>query len=147
MSLADKIAICALIGTWIAAVAAVVALIFAKRTLNTWKEEKIEIAKAEWIAALVDYASNVSFLPETIHWENPKDKAHLERVAALMYECIKRWKMFQTYLELSERKKAEYEKLYLDKWGRFSLEFHNGYMNREVTKSKLKNYCIELYNS
>lgn len=147
MSITDKIAVWAMIGTWVAAVAAVIALLFAKRTLNTWKEEKIEIAKAEWIAALVDYASNISFLPEAIHWDNPKDKVHLDRVATLMYECIKRWKIFQTYLELSEKKKKEYLELYSHKWGVFSVDLHNGYMNREVSKDKVKEYCINLYNS
>lgn len=103
MLAADKIALCSMVGTWVAAIATVIALIFAKRTLNAWKEEKIEIAKAEWVAALVDYSSNISFLPDRIHWEEPRDKARVDRVAALMYECIKRWKIFQTYLKLSEK--------------------------------------------
>jgi len=147
MLLADKIAFCSMVGTWVAAIAAVIALIFAKMTLNAWKEEKIEIAKIEWVAALVDYSSNISFLPENIHWEELNDKAHLERIAALMYDCIKRWKIFQTYLDLSEKKKSQYEDLYLEKWQHFSVELHNGYMNGVVSKSDVKNYCIALYNS
>ncbi|EPL1120251.1 MULTISPECIES: hypothetical protein [Citrobacter freundii complex] len=147
MSLTDKIAIWSMVGTWVAAIAAVVALVFAKRTLNAWKEEKIEVAKAKWIAALVDYASNISFLPDTIYWDDPNDNVHLERVAALMYECIKRWKVFQTYLELSEKKKSQYEELYSEKWGRFSLEYHNGYMEKKISKTDVKEYCVSLYNT
>lgn len=143
---AAKWAFGAMVGTWVAAIATVVALIFARQALKTWRDEKIETARAEWIASLVDYTSNISFLPDLIHWDEPSNKAHLDRVASLMYECIKRWKIFQTYLKLNKKSESKYYDLYLEKWESLSVGYHNRYMNGAVDKTAVKNIGIELYN-
>lgn len=123
------------------------AVLVARRGLSSWKDQHISTAKAEWIASLVSYAAGLSYLPETISWRNPTDQQHVEKIAELQYECIKRWKVLQTHLEQNRKLEVHFLQKYSRKWESFCVVSHNRYMDDKMSKTQLKKECIELYNT
>lgn len=143
-----------MIATWVAAAASIiggistlVAVVIARRGLNAWKEQQISVAKADWIASLVNYASGLSYLPEMIHWRNPEDKQYVDKIAGHLYECIKCWKVLQVHLALDKKLNDELMIRYEPGWSNFALVLHTNYMEAKVAKEELKEFCIKLYNS
>ncbi|EMH4072893.1 hypothetical protein RGJ01_001205 [Serratia marcescens] len=135
-----------MIATWVTAIVTLVAVFIAWRGIHTWKEQQISVAKADWIASLANYASGLSHLPDQIHWKVPEDKVHIEKIADLMYESIKCWKVLQEYLEMNKRLNKKFMKKYKSGWEEFATKQHNGYMEARVCKDDLKAHCINLYN-
>lgn len=142
-----------MIATWVAAFASIiggvltlVAVVIARRGLHAWKEQQISVAKADWIASLVNYASGLSHLPDLINWRSPDDKEHIDKIADLMYDSTKCWKVLQVHLELNNKLNKELMNKYQPGWGKLALTLHNGYMEARVEKDELKGHCIELYN-
>jgi len=135
----------ALIGL-IGALVTLWAVLVARKGLSSWKDQQISTAKAEWIASLVSYASGISYLPEVINWEIVNDRPHVERVAELQYECIKRFRILKEYLSHNPKLQNEILSVYKDKWEHFTLVTHNAFMNGQVYRSELKDECIALYS-
>ncbi|MBE0152961.1 hypothetical protein FOT80_26670 [Serratia fonticola] len=142
-----------MIATWVAALASViggaltlVAVVIARRGLNAWKEQQISVAKADWIASLVNYSSGASHLPDLINWRDPDSKEYVDKIADLMYDCIKCWKVLQVHLRLDKELNQELMKIYQSKWENLSITLHNGYMEAKVQKEELRSHCFELYN-
>ena len=123
------------------------AAIVAKRGLSVWKEQHISTAKAEWIASLVNYAAEVSYLPFEIDYRRPSDKQHIDKVSGLLYECIKRWKALQVHLSQHPDLQKKYSEQYDLKWAQFSIDFHNAYMDKKKNRDELKEACANLYNT
>lgn len=143
-----------MIATWVAALASIfggaltlVAVVIAKRGLHAWKEQQISVAKADWIASLVNYSSGAAHLPDMINWRNPDDKEYVDKIADLMYDCIKCWKVLQVHLGLDKKLNKELMSKYQPGWENLYLELHNGYMEERVEKEVLRGHCFELYNS
>ncbi|HHQ4306205.1 TPA: hypothetical protein ACSP7Y_002201 [Serratia fonticola] len=143
-----------MVATWVAAAASViggistlVAVVIARRGLNAWKEQQISVAKADWIASLVNYASGLSYLPELIHWGKPEDKQYVEKIADHMYECIKCWKVLQVHLAQDKKLNDQFMARYMLGWATFAGTLHVGYMEEVIEKKELHDYCIELYNT
>ncbi|MDI9766456.1 hypothetical protein QM327_07780 [Pantoea dispersa] len=126
---------------------AVWAALVAKKGLVVWKEQHISTAKADWIASLVNYASELSYLPYEIDYRQPSDKHYVEKVAGLLYECIKRWKVLQVHLSLNPDLQKKHSEKYDLKWADFSINFHNAYMDGQKNRDELKSACIDLYNT
>lgn len=142
-----------LIAYWVTAFISVVsavitlfAVVVARKGLNTWKEQYISVAKAEWIASLVNYMSGLSYLPKIINWDVTGDRRHVERVAELQYECVKRYKVLQIHLSQDTKIKEEFEKKYEAEWVNFAMHSHNLYMSGRITREELKEICVRLYN-
>lgn len=131
----------------VAAMATLWAVLVARKGLSSWKDQHISVAKAEWIASLVNYASGLSSLPDLIDWRNLGDAKHVERIAFLQYECIKCWKVLQVHLSQNPALEKEFHERYDLKWATFVVNSHNAYMNRQMPKEALKKICIDLYNT
>lgn len=131
----------------IAAILTLYAVIVARRGLSSWKDQHISTAKAEWIASLVNYASGLSYLPEKVNWRNQYDKDYIDKIAGLLYECIKHWKVLQVYLEHNENLKKEVLNKYSCGWVALSVTYHNLYMNGSIERDELKSVCVDLYNT
>lgn len=133
--------------SFMAAVATLWAVLVARKGLSSWKDQHISVAKAEWIASLVNYASGLSSLPQLIDWRNVGDAKHVERISQLQYECIKCWKILQVHLSQNQVQEKEFYERYNLKWAAFGLNYHNAYMSKQISRDDLKKICIDLYNT